>query len=63
MHRAGPTLAMIAAFLRAGEGHSLADAIQQRCAGINSKMMVFSVNPQRDRDSSGNIPRVCDCRM
>ena len=58
MHRARAALAVIAAFLRAGEGDSLANTIQQRRARIDSKVVVFAVNPQRDWDSSlaGNSP-------
>src|SRR5207253_1147674 len=52
MHRAGAALAVITAFLRAGEGDGLANTIQQRRARIDSKVVVFAVNPQRDWDSS-----------
>src|SRR2546421_4147973 len=52
MHRAGAALTVIAAFLCAGEGDGLANAIQQRRARIDSKVMVFAINPQRDWDGS-----------
>ena len=54
MHRAGAALTVIAAFLCAGEGDGLANTIQQRRARIDSKVVVFAVNPQRDWDSSLN---------
>ncbi len=55
MHRAGAALTVIAPFLRAGEGDGFANAIQQRRARIDSKVVVFAVNPQRDWDSSLNM--------
>ncbi len=54
MHSAGAALAMITTFLRAGEGNGLANAIQQRCASINSHVMIFAVNPQCDWDGTLN---------
>src|SRR2546427_7406072 len=62
MHRAGPALAMITTFLRAGEGNGLTDAIQQRRARIDAKMVVLAVNAQRDRDGALNVGPVRDCR-
>jgi hypothetical protein len=62
MHSAGAALTMIATFLRAGESNGLANAIQQCCARINSKLVVFAVNPQRDWDSSMNIRLLPNCR-
>src|SRR5258708_5668052 len=63
MHRAGAALTVIAAFLRAGEGDGLANTIQQRRARIDSKVMVFTVDPQRDWDSSLNRRTVREYRM
>src|SRR5258706_16094234 len=63
MHRACAALTVIAAFLRAGEGDGLANTIQQRRARIDSKVMIFSVNPQRDWDSSLNGQMVRGCRV
>ena len=58
MHGAGAALTVIATFLRAGEGDSLANTIQQRRARIDSKVVVFAVNPQRDWDGSLNMRTV-----
>ena len=58
MHRAGAALTVIAAFFGAGEGDGLANTIQQRRARIDSKVVVFAVNPQRDWDSSLNMRTV-----
>src|SRR6266850_3968788 len=55
MHRARAALTVITSFLRAGESHGLANAIQERRAGIDSKVVVFAINPQRDGESSLNI--------
>src|SRR5437879_3421584 len=63
MHRARAALTVIAAFLRAGEDDGLANAIQQRRARINSKVVVFAVNPQRDGDSSLNMRTVRGYRV
>src|SRR5882672_10740359 len=60
MHRAGAALAVIATFLRARESNGLADAIQQRRARINAKMVVLSVNAQRDRDSAVDAALIRD---
>ncbi len=62
MDRASPTLAMIAAFLRAGEGNDLANTIQQSRARIDSQLVVFAVNPQCDWYSSLNTRRVRSLR-
>ena len=55
MHRARAALAVIATFLRARESNGLADAIQQRRARINAKMVGLAVDAQRDRDGALNV--------
>jgi hypothetical protein len=52
MHGAGAALAMVAPFLRACESHCFAKAIQQSGSGIDLERVIFSVDPEGDRDSS-----------
>jgi hypothetical protein len=48
VHRAGATLAVIAALLGAGEGNVLAQAVEQRRPRVHAKSMILSVDAQRD---------------
>ena len=63
MHGAGAALTVIAALLCAGKGDDLANTIQQRRAGIDSKVVVLAVNPQRDWGRSVNRRTIRDYRM
>ena len=62
MHRASAALAVITTFLGASESNGLADAIQQRRARVNAKMVVFAIDVQRDRDSARDGGSARDCR-
>jgi len=45
---------MITTFLSASENNGLTDAIQERCARVDAKMMVLAVDVERDRDGPLN---------
>ena len=62
MDRAGAALAVITTFLRASESNGLTDAIQQRRARVDAKMVILAVDAERDRDGTLDIGRVRDCR-
>src|SRR4051794_5365480 len=61
MHRAGAALSMIAALLRSGESHGLADAIEKCRAWIDPELIIVAIDAQRDLDFAPNIRpiRVC----
>ena len=48
MDGAGAALAVVAALLRAGEVSSFAQAVEQRRARIDVKLVLLAVDPQRD---------------
>ncbi len=49
---AGSALAMVAALLSAGQADGLAQAVEERRAGVNVKIELFAVNLEADRDGS-----------
>jgi hypothetical protein len=57
-HRTGPTLPVVAALLGAGDPEVLAEDVQQRCAGIDGKLVLRPVHAQHDLDIDGILPSV-----
>src|SRR3984957_2582563 len=49
---AGSALAMVAALLGAGQADGLAQAVEERCAGINAKIELLAVDPEAYGDRS-----------
>ncbi len=54
MHGAGAALPMIAALLRPGQVHRLANAIQQSSPRINPQLAILPVDTKRDRNGPFN---------
>ncbi len=54
MERASTALSVIAAFLRSEHLKVVAQGIQQRDPGLEIELVIVSVDPQRDRNRTGN---------
>src|SRR4029450_6004 len=54
MHRARAALPMVAPFFCSSQQNALAKAIQQGCAGIDAKLVVFAVDAERNWHSAFN---------
>jgi hypothetical protein len=62
MHRTCAALTVVTTLLRSSQDNSFADAIEQRCPRVNTKLAVLAVDAENDGHGSLDIRPRQDCR-